>query len=119
MTGPEPGNETLDRLVDEISQKVQAGEPVDWQGYINRYPDQATKLHRLIPAMQSLAELGDSLAQGREVVAGRAPEMDGGVLGDFRIIREIGRGGMGIVYEAEQISIGRRVALKVLPRGGT
>ena len=36
------------------------------------------------------------------------------VLGEFRLVREIGRGGMGIVYEAEQVSLGRRAALKVL-----
>ena len=47
----------------------------------------------------------------------RADLPEGQMLGEFRLVREIGRGGMGIVYEAEQVPLGRRVALKVLPAG--
>ena len=46
-----------------------------------------------------------------------SPELERLITGDFRIIREIGRGGMGIIYEAEQISLNRRVALKMLSSG--
>jgi serine/threonine protein kinase/Flp pilus assembly protein TadD len=106
-------------LVEEIARKLQAGESVDVDAYLRRHPDYAGQLSGLLPAIQVLADLGQSAARG-DARMPAVPSGDEalGDLGDFRILREIGRGGMGVVYEAEQISLGRHVALKVLPFAG-
>ena len=104
----------LDDLFEEIAAKVQAGEPVDLEKYAATSPESAERIRRLLPAIESLARLGRGPAvQAADHAAAAVPSS--GILGEFRIQRQIGRGGMGVVYEAVQTSLGRRVALKILP----
>ena len=107
---------SLENLLEEFASRLQAGESVDIAAFAAAHPEQAEQLQRVLPTMVVLADLGHSeSAGGAAPPSGAAATHPKGVLGDFRIIREVGRGGMGIVYEAVQISLGRRVALKVLP----
>jgi serine/threonine protein kinase len=111
----------LENLLEEFAGRLEAGEAVDVSAFAEAHPEHAEQLRRVLPTMLVLADLGRSASAG-----GAAPPSTGsdseaapGMLGDFRTIREVGRGGMGIVYEAEQLSLGRRVALKVLPFAAT
>ncbi|HEX3601070.1 MAG TPA: protein kinase, partial [Lacipirellulaceae bacterium] len=109
-------DQVLEQLLDEITVRIQEGEVVEAEEYRTDYPDYIDRLQRLLPAMQALVAFGRSQAMTSDGATGRLQtQSTGGILGDFRIIRELGQGGMGIVYEAEQISVGRQVALKVLP----
>ena len=111
----------LDRLIEELTRRVQAGEAVDLEAFAREHPGYTEPLRRLLPALELLADLGQSVPaeNPRGDMVRPEPIAGLGELGDFRLVREIGRGGMGIVYEAEQISLRRRVALKVLPFAAT
>jgi eukaryotic-like serine/threonine-protein kinase len=79
---------------------------------LRAYFDSLDELHGMAAAFPFVDQDGQRATDDRDAAP---PAGDERRLGDFRLLREIGRGGMGVVYEAEQISLGRRVAVKVLP----
>jgi tetratricopeptide (TPR) repeat protein len=111
IAGSKARSATFDDLVAELTDRFRAGELGAIDDLLERNPTHAERLQRLLPALALMDGLESS--DGAKLAPERV--MEPGVLGDFRIVREVGRGGMGVVYEAEQLSLGRRVALKVLP----
>jgi len=107
----------VERLAEEFVERCRRGEHPSVSEYAEAHPAWADQIRQVFPTLYALEDLKSDrdacagLSGGVSAQLDKPPER----LGDFRIIRPIGRGGMGVVYEAEQESLGRRVALKVLP----
>ncbi len=98
-------------VLDAYAAELDAGKLPDREPYLRKYPELETQLTDYLEGLDVLYQslprsLPDEIEQ---------PTLAGTPLGDFQLKREIGRGGMGIVYEGYQLSLGRRVAIKILP----
>ncbi|MGQ0637493.1 MAG: hypothetical protein ACT4QC_23040, partial [Planctomycetaceae bacterium] len=109
-------------LAEEFLSQWEAGLQPSIAEYAQRYPELSDRIIECLEGIEFLGTAGRSLPAGAHD-GGPANASDGRFpkdpLGDFQIIKELGRGGMGVVYEAEQLSLSRRVALKVLPFAST
>jgi eukaryotic-like serine/threonine-protein kinase len=108
--------ERLTDILDRYFSALEQGVPPSRDELLAAHPALSGPLRAYLDRLDELhdAAVGFATPVGREdEIVGPADEEKR--LGDFRLLREVGRGGMGVVYEAQQISLGRRVALKVLP----
>ncbi|HEV8003331.1 MAG TPA: protein kinase [Planctomycetaceae bacterium] len=113
MLAPHPDSNPLEALAAEFVERHRRGEAPSVEAYAVDHAELATQIRDLFPTIAALEKVraGQEQPDDRRPVPAKLER-----LGDFRILREIGRGGMGIVYEAMQESLGRRVAVKVLAR---
>jgi WD40 repeat protein/serine/threonine protein kinase len=114
-----PTEDSAARALDAYLAAVEAGTAPPREQFLERHPQLADDLDACLAALRFIgraAEAPRALAAG--AAADPLPEAPPGQLGDYRLVREVGRGGMGVVYEAQQLSLRRRVALKLLPFAG-
>ena len=102
-------------LADEFAARCRRGESPSPAEYAALHPEHARQIEDLFPAVALMEQLRMQEHARHESAQNAAIRTPPQQVGDFRMVREIGRGGMGVVYEAEQCSLRRRVAVKILP----
>ncbi|MEN6557167.1 MAG: serine/threonine-protein kinase [Thermoguttaceae bacterium] len=113
---PPSSEDELLKVVQQYMRELEAGRRPNRAQWIARYPQLQPALGDCLDGVCWMHETAASMKSEGSASAGLGGGLQPGMpLGDFQIVREIGRGGMGIVYEAIQLSLGRRVALKTLP----
>ena len=95
----------FEELAEEFAPRFRRGERPSLQEYIDRCPDLADEIRELFPALVEVERVKDDQPARPDAAEAAAVLPTLGQVGDYRVLREVGRGGMGVVYEAEQVSL--------------
>ncbi|HWL11316.1 MAG TPA: serine/threonine-protein kinase [Planctomicrobium sp.] len=104
----------LEEIASEYLERLRKKETVDVNEYFQRYPKLEAELREFLPLVGAMEDW--KIQREFNSIRHSLPDkFELTQLGEFRILREIARGGMGVVFEAEQPALNRRVAVKLLP----
>ncbi len=125
-TSPESGRDPVEQLLESFLARWRRGERPSPEEYTARCPERADEIRELFPALVAMEQLKPGVEAATGALERSSPRPESAArpaaahperLGDYRILRVIGAGGMGVVYEAEHESLKNRVALKVMHPG--